>query len=122
MEDEKRSRRRIKPDSLKAHITIELPLPDGPISLDGEVVDISYSGIKIKLDHSLHRHIEQAELRIKIELPESGVPLYIHGHIRHIDEQGHCGLEYSQPPQEQDIDDLMFECVRHADDSAGSWP
>jgi hypothetical protein len=90
------------------------PSPGEEIVIDGVVVDMSYSGIKIKLEHPLHQSVEQGELLISIRLPESGVPLSIHGMIRHLCDNGECGLQYAGQQDEQSLDDLMFECVKHA--------
>lgn len=114
MEDEKRSHKRFKPEGLSAHIVIDPPAPGEEIVIDGEVVDMSYSGIKIKLEHALDASIEEGELRISIRLPESGVPLSIHGMIRHLHDNGECGLKYADQHHEESMDDLMFECVKHA--------
>lgn len=113
MEEEKRSRKRFNPQGLNAHIIIDPPPPDSEIVIDGEVVDMSYSGIKIKLNKPLAHIIEQGELRISIVLPQSGVSLSIHGMIRHL-RDGECGLQYADKHTEDEMDDLMFECVRYA--------
>lgn len=118
MEAEKRNRKRIKPEGLNAHIMIAPPSPGEEIVIDGVVVDMSYSGIKIKLEHPLHQSVEQGELLISIRLPESGIPMSIHGLIRHLSDNGECGLEYAETHEEQSMDDLMFECVKHAPDDA----
>lgn len=114
MDDEKRDRKRIKPQGLNAHIIID-PFPPGEeIVIDGEVIDISYSGIKIKLEHPLQPSVEEGEVRISIRLPESGVPLTIHGSIRHLTDEGEYGLQYIAHHGEQGLDDLLFECVKQA--------
>lgn len=118
MEDEKRDRKRIKPEGLMAHIIIDPPSPDEEIVIDGEVIDISYSGIKIKLDHAMQHSVEEGEVRISIRLPESGVPLSIHGSIRHLNDNGEYGLQYLGNQDEKGLDDLMFECVKHVQHSS----
>lgn len=118
MQDEKRSRKRFKPQGLIAHIVIDPPAPGEEIVIDGEVVDMSYSGIKIKLQHALHASIEEGELRISIRLPQSGVPLSIHGMIRHINENREYGVQYAEQHHEETMDDLMFECIKHAPHSS----
>lgn len=114
VEDEKRTRKRFSPEGLNAHITIDPPPPEKEIIINGVVVDMSYGGIKIKLDNPLAHDVEQAELRITIRLPESGVPLSIHGMIRHISDGEHCGMQYAERHSEEEMDSLMFECVRLA--------
>jgi hypothetical protein len=114
VEEEKRSRKRFNPEGLTAHIIIDPPPPDSEIVIDGEVVDMSYTGIKIKLNKPLSSIVEQGEIRISIVLPQSGVSLSIHGMIRHIKDGCECGLQYAERHTEDEMDDLMFECIRYA--------
>lgn len=114
MEADKRSHKRFNPEGIVAHIIIDPPPPDDEIVIDGVVVDMSYSGIKIKLNQPLVHEIKEAELRISITLPESGVSVSIHGMIRHIQEMHQCGLQYAQQHTEDELDSLMFECVKYA--------
>jgi hypothetical protein len=112
VEADKRIHQRFCPQGLKAHIIIDPPPPDAEIVIDGCVVDISYSGIKIKLKRPLEQQVDNAELRISIVLPESGVVMRIHGMIKHIQEQQQCGLQYSDQHTEDELDNLMFECIK----------
>ncbi|QPK63316.1 PilZ domain-containing protein [Methylomonas sp. LL1] len=114
MEADKRSHKRFNPEGLAAHIIIDPPPPDEEIIIDGLVVDMSYSGIKIRLQHPLGHEVLEAELRISIVLPESGVPVSIHGMIKHVQEQHECGLQYADRHSEDELDSLMFECVKYA--------
>ncbi len=114
MDAEKRTRKRFNPEGLIAHIIIDPPPPDEEIVIYGEVVDMSYTGIKIKLEHPLALIVDNAELRISIRLPESGVPMSIHGMIRHVNDYCECGLQYAEKHTETEMDDLMFECVKLA--------
>ncbi|MDX8127691.1 PilZ domain-containing protein [Methylomonas sp. OY6] len=115
VENENRSRIRFNPEGLVAHIIIEPPPPGGEIIIDGQVVDMSYSGIKIRLKEPLGQAVDEAELRISIILPESRVAMSIHGNIKHIREDRECGLQYSPSKHSEDeFDDLMFECVKLA--------
>lgn len=114
MADDQRSSKRIYPEGLNAHIVIDPPPPDEEIVIDGIVVDMSYKGIKIRLEQPLQHKVDQGELRISIRLPESGVPMSIHGVIRHVNDDGECGLQYSESHAEHEMDDLMFECVKLA--------
>lgn len=113
MEADKRIHQRFCPQGLKAHIIIDPPPPDAEIVIDGCVVDMSYRGIKIKLKRPLEHQVDNAELRISIVLPESGVVMHIHGMIKHIQEQ-QCGLQYAEQHTEDELDSLMFECVKLA--------
>lgn len=118
MEADKRSHIRFNPEGLAAHIIIDPPPPADEIVIDGLVVDMSYSGIKIKLKQPFGQEIEEAELRIYIILPESGVPVSIHGTIKHVHKQDEYGLQYSEHHTEDELDNLMFECVKYAPHSA----
>jgi len=112
VEVDKRNHKRICPEGLAAHIVIDPPPPADEIIMDGQVIDMSYRGIKIKLQQPIYPEIEEAELRILLILPESGVPVTIHGIIRHIQDGQECGLQYVEQHTEQQLDDLMFECVK----------
>lgn len=112
MEKENRDKKRFNPEGLEAHIVIDQPSPDGEMIADGQVVDMSYSGIKIKLNEPLAHDVEEAELRISLVLPESGVPVSIHGMIKHVVARHECGLQYAEQHTEEDMDGLMFECVK----------
>lgn len=114
MEIEKRRHQRFNPEGLFAHIIIDPPPPDKEIIIDGQVIDMSYRGIKIKLTRPLEHDVEQAELRISIILPESRVPISIHGTIKHIQNGQECGLQYTDHYTEDELDNLMFECVKFA--------
>lgn len=114
MEADKRNHIRINPEGLAAHIIIDPPPPADEIVVDGWVVDMSYSGIKIKLKQPFGQEIEEAELRISIILPESGVVVAIHGSIKHIHKRDECGLQYAEHHTEEALDNLMFECVKYA--------
>lgn len=114
MEADKRIHKRICPEGLIAHLIID-PMPPGEeILLDGEVMDMSYSGIKIKLNRPLTQDFQQAELKISIILPESGVTVSIRGIIRHVQKSHECGFQYDCQHTEEDLDSLMFECVKYA--------
>lgn len=110
---ENRDRKRFNPEGLTAHIIID-PTQGSEIVIEGHVVDMSYGGIKIKLKEPFSHMVEEAELRISLVLPESGVPVYIHGMIKHVVDQEQCGLQYADKHTENEMDDLMFECVKFA--------
>lgn len=114
MEADQRIHKRFNPEGLTAHLIIEPPPPDQEIVLDGVVVDMSYKGIKIKLAEPLNPEVDNAELRIIIVLPESGVPVSIHGMIKHIQDKQECGVQYTDQHTEDELDNLMFECVKFA--------
>lgn len=113
MENDQRNRKRFNPAGLAAHIIIDPPPPGGEIVIDGLVVDMSYSGIKIRLQEPLGQSVEEGELRISLILPESQVRVSIHGIIKHVHQQQDCGLQYDADKHSEDeLDELMFECVK----------
>ena len=114
MDTDKRKHLRFNPQGLSANITIEPPLPDDEIILQGTVVDMSYSGIKIKLSAAMPENIPESNIRIDMKMPESGIPITIRGSIKHWNEQSECGLHYSVDHPENEVDDLMFECIKCA--------
>lgn len=112
METDKRKHVRLCPDNFLATITLIPQPPEKQISFAGTVVDISYDGIKIKLDKPITANVEKAEIIINLTLPDSGVPLSIKGNIKHLCNKSEYGLQYSEENTESDIDHLMFECTR----------
>lgn len=114
MEIEKRTHPRFKPQGLQASITIDPPAADAKVVLAGEIVDMSYNGIKIRLDKPLLIDIDHGEIKIEITMPQSGIPVSIHGLIKHVREQYECGLQFTRNHSEQGVDELMFECIKLA--------
>jgi hypothetical protein len=118
MYTENRNCKRFNPIGLNAHIVIDLPSGE-EIVMDGNVLDMSYNGIKIRLKRPLSYIAEIAELRISLVLPESGITVSIHGNIKHVQEDYAFGLQYKHHHTENTLDDLMFECVKltpHSED------
>jgi hypothetical protein len=121
MEQEQRRHPRFKPSNLPAIIAINPLLQDKAIILNGTVVDMSYTGIKIRLTQPATQ-IPDCEVRIYITLPQSEIPICIHGHIKHLSDQIHCGLKFSERHAEADMDDMMFECVKKCTSSLNTLP
>lgn len=115
MDTDNRRHPRFSPNGLIANITIDPPPPADEIILEGIVVDMSYTGIRIKLNTPISDDMPVSEIMIKLTLPESGVPVSIHGIIKHLNAEAECGLQYSEKHPEHEIDDLMFECIKVAD-------
>ncbi len=111
MNAEKRSHQRIEPKNLSAHITIKRP-PNQEIVTDGTVIDISYSGIKIQLNTPMLAKTHD-KITIDITLPQSGIPINIHGVVKHRLPDAQCGIYFGDLHPEEYVDDLMFECVMH---------
>jgi PilZ domain len=115
VEIEKRLKLRFNPQQVYAHLAITPEDSAATINADGLVEDLSYGGIRIRLQQPLDLVFDQAQVYISITLPKSGIPLSIQGTIRHIaDENRTFGLQFSGNPLENDLDDFMFECVKHA--------
>ena len=109
MDSEKRLHPRVEPENLPVHITIDRP-PDEELAMSGTVIDLSYSGIKIKLNTPLKAKIND-QITINLKLPKSGIPIRIHGVVIHCLSQSECGIHFIDQPQKKTMDDLMFECV-----------
>ncbi len=112
MEAEKRRHPRFNPKGITASICIIPPSPDEEVSLQGTIVDMSYSGVKIKLSSAMPEDLPKSKIRIDLTLPESGIPFTINGVIKHISEPSECGFHYSEHHSEDEVDELMFECVK----------
>lgn len=110
MHTERRLHPRLSINGLKAHISIDR-LKNAPLEIDGNVIDISYTGLKIRLDSPLPEESEGI-VQIVILLPESKIPLTIHGEIKHISPRFECGLYHGDHSTEEALDELMFECVK----------
>ncbi|MDF1583382.1 MAG: PilZ domain-containing protein [Methyloprofundus sp.] len=112
MNSDNRAHPRIKPKNLVAQIKIIHP-PAEEFLTEGLVLDISYSGIKIKLNSPIQA-VENDQITISLQLPKSGIPITIHGIIKHQLSNTECGIYFGDLHPEEHVDDLMFECVMHA--------
>lgn len=107
MKSEKRNYRRIKPKGMQAGLIINGKSHE--ITLDAEIMDISYSGIRVKLKEPIATDMI-GNIRINMLLPESNTPFSVHGILKHQTSDAECGLHYVDHV-DGSIDDLMFECV-----------
>ncbi len=112
---EKRAHPRIKPAGLNAQMVIMSPKSDIPFQITGKVMDISYSGIRIKLNRAFESTFEHCSITISLTLPLSGIPIKISGMIRHFNQNNECGLKFTGPKANQLIDPLIFECIKRSD-------
>ncbi|GAB4255130.1 MAG: hypothetical protein Kow0065_02920 [Methylomicrobium sp.] len=110
MYNERRNHPRLSIRGLKAYINIDR-LSQDSIEIEGQVVDISYTGIKISLTSPLPEKSEGI-VKIVILLPESNIPLTIHGKIRHFCPRSGYGIHFNESTAEEDLDEFMFECVK----------
>lgn len=108
MKFEKRNHRRIKPKGLQAGLVINSANQE--IALEAEILDISYSGIRVKLKEPIAADMT-GNVRINMLLPESNTPFCVHGILKHqTSDNDEYGLHYVDHVHGS-IDDLMFECV-----------
>ncbi len=107
---ERRLHPRVSPDGLRAKIFFgSLHDPD---QLEGDVLDISLTGIKIKLDASPGEL--NGKIKIVLLLPETSIPLSITGTLKHQSTPAEVGLHYVGNPNADALDKLLFECTKLA--------
>lgn len=112
MNRDQRQYPRFDPHGLIAQVTLEHETED-QVYVNGEVIDISHSGIRLKLASPLAARIND-KIRIQLILPESGIPLTISGIIKHELSDREFGLHYANPPSRNDYDDIILECFKLA--------
>ena len=109
MAAERRAHHRIKPKGLSAGVILNNGVdPELPVSAD--IIDISRSGIRIKLTKPLATNVSE-KIKITMHLPESGEPFTIHGMLKHQFSNDECGLQYTNDC-EKSVDNLLFECIK----------
>ena len=91
MKHEKRSQRRVKPNNVKADV-FSTHSSEEEIDLDAEILDISRTGIRIKLSGPLDTSLHD-RLKITMILPESGTPFTVHGILKHQHSESEYGLQ-----------------------------
>jgi len=109
---EHRTHPRFVADNIMAKIAVKPPPPNKEFIVDGKLIDMSYTGIKIKLKYPLPSYINYSEIKIVIIMPKSGIPISIQGIIRYCNEQNEYGLQFSDQADEQTVDKLVFECIK----------
>ncbi len=107
MDTEKRTHRRLKPKGLQAGVMFSSANQE--IALDADILDISYTGIRVKLKHPIASDLE-GHIKITMTLPESGTSFSVHGILKHQQPDTEYGVHYLDHI-EGSIDDVMFECV-----------
>lgn len=117
---DKRKYPRFSLKGVHANIMISNPVDDSSICLEGSMVDMSYSGIRIKLDAAMPEHLpagkaKSSNVKIVLTLPSSGMCCTIKGAIRHINTESEVGLHYSDYHKENEVDAFMFECIKHVE-------
>jgi c-di-GMP-binding flagellar brake protein YcgR len=112
MEAERRQSPRFNPEGLKASIFLDAPDQD-TINMEGKVIDISHTGVKIKLKEPMPISVDR-KIRIEFLLPESGIPFSISGVLKHHNSAGEMGLHYMDCPVVEALDNFIFECIKLA--------
>ncbi len=109
---EKRLHKRIKPHGLIADVHLNQSVKP-KLVINGEILDISFSGIRIKLAKPLAKNA-QGTLKITMKLPVSGSPFQVYGTLKHQSSESECSVHYTDHV-EGSIDDLMYECFKLTD-------
>ena len=110
MKTERRIYPRFKIQDLTAQITFENSDSARHVA-NGEVLDISYTGIKLKLDTPMFPKAN-SKIKIALTLPDTGIPLTISGMIKHQSSAAEVGLQYLDHPDKNDFDDLVCEFIK----------
>ncbi|MFW5444469.1 MAG: PilZ domain-containing protein [Methylococcaceae bacterium] len=109
MKQERRSHARVKPENFKADISHHHS-SEQEFDLSADIINISRTGIRIKLSESLDLSIHK-NLRITMTLPDSGTPFTVHGILKHQHSENEYGVHYTDHVHGS-IDDILFECVK----------
>lgn len=114
LEADRRQHPRFNPHGLKANIFLNTPSES--TNLEGEVVDISHTGVKIKLK-TVMPVCDDLKIRIEFLLPDSGIPFSISGILKHYQlDPTELGLHYVDCPVVEALDSFMFECIKLSKD------
>jgi hypothetical protein len=109
---EKRVYTRVTPENLEAKISVFKTDKSEPMVLSGQVLDISYRGLRIRLNQPAATDLNNCPIKIVFELPQSGVLVNISGKLCHCHQQTQLGFQFTGPPPEQQLDAFLFECVK----------
>jgi hypothetical protein len=111
MKKERRSQQRVTPKDLQANLQSSESSAQ-KISLNAEIMDISRTGIRIKLNEPLDKNTE-SKVIISMHLPDSGTPFSVNCILKNQHSQMEYGLRYADESHKtkRSIDDMLFECV-----------
>lgn len=107
--EERRQSPRITPKGLKASIYLE-PWHE-PAFMEGDVLDISHTGIKIRLKTPTAAGMD-GKIKIQLFLPETRIPLSITGILKHQANPTDVGLHYINSPNVLEMDKFIFQCIK----------
>jgi hypothetical protein len=110
---EKRQHSRILVQDLHAEICVTEPGACQQSILQGSVIDMSNSGIKIKLLSPMPHTSSMSKISIVLTNSNLSNPMTIKGMVRHISVNNECGVAFSNQTENADIDEFLFECVRN---------
>lgn len=114
MNTNRRKHPRFSPNGLSANIALISNSFDKETIVEGIIIDMSSTGIKIKLKSAIPSGLPLDKIKITLKMPQSGIFVSIHGIIRHIQNNTEFGLQFSEDHLEKEINDLIFECVKLA--------
>lgn len=109
MKPERRNHHRVKAQNIKADV-LSIHPSEPELSLSGEIIDISRTGIRIKLNEPIDKNVND-KLKITMTLPESGAPVVVHGTLKHLHSDKEYGVHYTHHI-DGSVDDMLFECVK----------
>ncbi|NJD08775.1 MAG: PilZ domain-containing protein [Methylococcaceae bacterium] len=116
MSTERREHRRLKAPGIRAGVKFN-DLFGRETAIDADIVDISFSGIRVKLKQPLSLAVGD-KIKITMRLPNSGTPFSVHGILKHQGTDAEVGVAYHHHDHVKgSIDDLIFECVQFCDDT-----
>lgn len=107
MNIEKRNYPRLKPKGLRAGVIFNPSSQE--TALDADILDISYTGIRVKLKEPITSELS-GYIKITMILPESGTRFSVHGILKHQHADSEYGVNYADH-LEGSIDDMLFECI-----------
>ena len=112
MKKERRSQNRVIPKDLQANVH-QIDIPAQEVTLNAEIMDISRTGIRIRLNKPLKKK-PLNKVKISMYLPDSGTPFSVNCIIKNQHSDKEYGLSYSDEDQhtQKSIDDMLFQCVK----------
>ncbi|KXI27647.1 PilZ domain-containing protein [Paraglaciecola hydrolytica] len=109
---EKRQFPRFETQGLHAVVTFYQSNSAENVVVQGEVLDMSLAGIKIKLASALPAGMHDSKIKIALSSSHSKVPMQINGIIRHRHTAWECGVQFTQGSLIPEVDELLFECTK----------
>jgi len=111
MKKERRSQNRVIPKDLQANIH-QIDAHAQEMSLNAEIMDISRTGIRIKLNKPLKKSLNK--IKISMHLPDSGTPFSVNCILKNQHSDKEYGLSYTDDNRhtQKSIDDMLFQCVK----------